>query len=88
MDFQEFIQNFAIKIHNIKGRCSFTPPGPGTSQSPLLHTRGSCFTSELVTLYRETELCCLSGILRALEMNSSKNNVSSPLLEMEDLLVS
>ena len=27
MDFQGFIQNFAIKIHNIKGRCSFMPPG-------------------------------------------------------------
>ena len=52
MDFQGFIQNFVIKIHNIKGRCSFMPPGPGTNQSPLLHTRASCFTSELVTLYR------------------------------------
>jgi len=71
MDFEGFVQNFAIKIHNIKGRCSFMPPGTGTSESPLLHTRTSCFTSELVTLSIETELCCLSGILRALERNSN-----------------
>jgi len=64
------------------------PSAPGMSQSSMLQTRSSCFTSELVTLSVETELCCVSHILRPSERNSSKNNVSSPLLEMEDLLVS
>ena len=64
------------------------PPGPGIVQVTLLHTRSSCFTSELVTLYVEIEMCCLSRILRDLERNSIKKNISSLLFEMEDILVS